>query len=192
MSFEVGDKVMVRPAIKDVDGLDVVAPMKTYCGRLATIKRKRKNEGPWGDSYFLDIDNGDWIWCKGMLEEISTNVPVVSVEGLTEEEVDRALKAFYQGRNFTTELSERPRTMKDVEYDIAKQLNKFMQSGGRYLERRVINDYTVICYQKDGISGVGVAKCSPKDEYIETVGYFLAVCRALKLIKLEQEYLTFI
>ena len=64
MKYRVGSRVRTKRAHEiNNDETSYVSQMKPYCDRVATIVNVVDT-----NSYHIDIDDGEWVWCSGTLE----------------------------------------------------------------------------------------------------------------------------
>ena len=80
MKFKVGDRVIIKKSIEEVDRnkyISVIDPMLKYRGTEAIIK-KITRELYSMTSYTLDIDNGRFAWHEDWLEKIPTSIKYIN------------------------------------------------------------------------------------------------------------------
>jgi len=66
MKYKVGDKVKIREGLiedEDYDDVDFVEGMEEFMGKVATIISSNEK------GYRIDIDENEWCWSDGMIED---------------------------------------------------------------------------------------------------------------------------
>ena len=167
--FNIGDKVKIKGDLKErdyyyMDGspIDVFfAPeMSDHLGEEAIVTGYRF------DSYNFDIDDGEWQWVDGMLEDAKVEDEKITTP--TPKKLKQPqLSVVIQDSQY---LLHSTYTYSDGVIDFDSEV---VQSDSM---RIIFNDTTTIVILSDGSKGV--AKLSPDDTYDQQKGIDIAVIKA--------------